>query len=119
MHIRNETRGAILADHAFQARSHWSRLVGLLGRASLEPGEALLIDPCTSVHTAFMRFPIDVVYLNRDGRVVKTCPDLRPFRVSGVLRGGRSVIELPTGVIEATGTVPGDQIAFDATPAAS
>ncbi len=113
MRIKNETRGALLADRAFEARGFWPRLVGLLGRASLESGQALLLEPCTSVHTAFMRFPIDVVYLDREGCVIKTSPDLKPFRMSGVLRGGRSVIELPTGVIESTGTVPGDQISFE------
>lgn len=113
MRIKNETRDTLLADRAFEARGFWPRLVGLLGHSSLESGEALLLDPCTSVHTAFMRFAIDVVYLDRDGKVVKVSPNLRPFRASGVLRGGRSVVELPTGVIEATGTVPGDQISFE------
>ena len=114
MRITNETRGAVIADRAFEARGFWPRLVGLLGRSSLEQGEALLLDPCTSVHTAFMRFSIDVLYLDREGRVVKTRPHLRPFRMSGVLRGGHSVIELPTGVIEATGTASGDQIKIEA-----
>ncbi len=113
MRIKNETRDTLLADRAFEARGFWPRLVGLLGRSSLEPGEALLLDPCTSVHTAFMRFAIDVVYLDRGGNVVKLSPNLKPFRMSGVLRGGRSVIELPTGVIESTRTVPGDQINFE------
>lgn len=113
MQIKNETRGAILAERAFEARGFWPRLVGLLGRSALESGEALLLDPCTSVHTAFMRFPIDVIYLDRDKRVVKTSPNLKPFRMSGVLRGGRSVIELPTGIIESTGTVAGDEISFE------
>ena len=113
MRIKNETRDSVLADRGFEARGFWPRLVGLLRRSSLEPGEALLLDPCTSVHTAFMRFAIDVVYIDRDGKVVKVSPNLKPFRASGVLRGGRSVIELPTGVIEATGTVPGDQLSFD------
>ena len=113
MRIKNETRDALLADRAFEARGFWPRLVGLLGRSSLESGEALLLDPCTSVHTAFMRFAIDVIYVNRDGEVVKVSPNLKPFRASGVLRGGRSVVELPTGVIETTGTVPGDQLSFE------
>ena len=112
MRITNETRETLLADRAFEARGFWPRLVGLLGRSRLEAGEALLLDPCTSVHTAFMRFTIDVVYLDHNGIVVKTSPRLRPFRVSGILRGGRSVIELPAGIIESTGTAAGDQISF-------
>ncbi len=112
MRITNETRETLLADRAFEARGFWPRLVGLLGRSGLDTGEALLLDPCTSVHTAFMRFTIDVVYVDRDGKVVKTSPHLKPFRASGILRGGRSVIELPAGVIESTGTTAGDQISF-------
>ena len=113
MRIENGTRGTVLADEAWAARSYWSRLVGLLFRSSLEPGEALVIDPCTSVHTAFMRFTIDVVYVDRERRVVKLAPELKPYRMSAILRGGRSVIELPSGTIRETGTAVGDQLLFD------
>ena len=89
-------------------------MVGLLGRRRLDPGEGLLIDPCSTVHTAFMRFSIDLVYLDRDRRVVKVVPDLRPFRASAAFGGARSVVELPVGVIERTGTQPGDELDFEA-----
>ena len=113
MIIRNVTRDTELANAAWVARGFVSRLVGLMGRASLEPGEALVLDPCTSVHTAFMRFAIDVVYLDRSKRVVKAVSALKPYRVSGVLRGARSVVECPSGVIEETGTVAGDELVFE------
>ena len=87
-------------------------MVGLLGRSSLKPGEALVIEPCNSVHTAFMRFTIDVVYVDKAGRVVKVSPNMRPFRIGGVFRPPCSVIELPKGTIEATETAPGDELAF-------
>jgi uncharacterized membrane protein (UPF0127 family) len=82
-------------------------------RASLPPGEALVLEPCSSIHTAFMRFPIDVVYTNREGQVVKVRPAVKPFRVSAVARGGYATIELPSGTVEKTGTLPGDQLAFE------
>lgn len=113
MKIRNTTRGTELASAAWTAHSPVSRLRGLLGRSGLEPGEALVLDPCSSVHTAFMRFAIDVVYLDRFKRVVKAVSQLKPYRVSGVLRGARSVVELPSGVIEETGTVVGDELVFE------
>ncbi|OGO51429.1 MAG: hypothetical protein A2148_11870 [Chloroflexi bacterium RBG_16_68_14] len=113
MRIRNSTRSTQLASDARPARGFWSRLVGLLGRASLQPGEALVLDPCNSVHTVFMRFPIDVVYVDRSRQVLKVVPDLKPFRVSGVLRGVCAVIELPSGTIANTGTAPGDQLVFE------
>ena len=113
MIIRNATRGTELANAAWVARSYASRMVGLMGRASLEPGEALVLDPASSVHTAFMRFAIDVVYLDRSKRVVKAVSALKPYRVSGVLRGARSVVEFPSGVVEETGTVAGDELVFE------
>ncbi len=88
-------------------------MVGLLGRRSLPAGEGLVLAPCSSVHTAFMRFPIDVVYLDRGGRVLKTVQGLKPFRLSGMLRPGCAIVELPEGTIEATGTAVGDRIALE------
>lgn len=113
MRIQNDTRGTQLADRAWAARGFWPRLVGLLGRSQLEPGEGLLIEPCSSVHTAFMRFTIDVIYIDREGVVVKLAPGMRPFRMSMVMRGARSVVELPSGTIEETGTSAGDQLTFE------
>ncbi|MCH7811450.1 MAG: DUF192 domain-containing protein [Chloroflexi bacterium] len=113
MRIRNVTQGTEVASEARTARSHWSRLVGLLGRGSLRPGEALLIEPCSSVHTAFMRFTIDVIYLDRAQRVVKVVPRLKPFRASGARNGAHAVLELPSGTIERTGTSVGDELAFE------
>jgi len=113
MRIRNVTRGSELASRALAADSFWLRLKGLLGRSSLAPGEALLLEPCSSVHTAFMRFPIDVVYVDRSGLVKKVVSDLKPFRWSAVLRGGHSVVELPSGTAAATDTVAGDQLTFE------
>jgi uncharacterized membrane protein (UPF0127 family) len=112
--ITNQTKGTELASDARVARSYWSRLVGLLGKPSLPAGEALVIEPCTSVHTAFMRFAIDVLYVDPSRRVVKSVADLKPFRASGVLRGRCSVVELPSGAIAASKTAPGDQLSFDA-----
>ncbi len=114
MRIENRSRGTQLASDARVARNYWSRFVGLLGRSSLSTGEALLLEPCTSVHTAFMRFSIDVVYVDREARVVKAVSNLKPFRLSAALRSARSAIELPSGTIASTGTAPGDQLAFEA-----
>lgn len=113
MRILNSTRGTELASEARAARGFWRRFVGLLGRSHLPAGEALVFDPCNSVHTAFMRFPIDVLYVDRSHQVVKAISELKPFRASGVLRPTCSVIELPSGTIANTGTAPGDQLTFE------
>ena len=113
MRIANQSKGTQLASDARMARSLISRGVGLLGKRSLPEGEALIIDPCGSVHTAFMRFAIDVLYVDKSLRVVKAVSNLKPFRMSAVLHGRCSVIELPSGIITATNTARGDQLAFE------
>ncbi len=113
MRIINQTKGTELASDARFARSFWSRLIGLLGSRTLPSGAALVIEPCTSVHTAFMRFAIDVLYVDRSRHVVKSVANLKPFRMSAVLHGRCSVVELPSGTIAATSTAPGDQLAFE------
>jgi uncharacterized membrane protein (UPF0127 family) len=110
--ISNATTGAQLATNARLATSHWARLAGLLGRGSLDEGEALIIRPCTSVHTMFMRFTIDVVFIDDKGAVVKAVERLRPFRASLGGKGARAAVELPAGVIEGSGTAAGHQLAI-------
>ena len=78
------------------ARSFFARLRGLMGVAGLEPGTGVLFPRTSSVHTHFMRFPIDVVFLDRERRVVKIVPALRPWRFSGA-KGADAVLELPPG----------------------
>jgi hypothetical protein len=112
MRIQNQTRGTELASKATAARTFFTRFRGLMLRGSLPPGEALVLEPCSSIHTAFMRFAIDVVYTDRSGQVVKVRPHVKPFRVSAVTRGGYATIELPSGTVEQTGTLPGDQLLF-------
>lgn len=86
------------------------RIVGLLNRSGLDAGEGLLIERTQSIHMFFMRFAIDVVFIDRSGRVTTTVTDLRPWRVVWWARGARDCIELPVGAIAASGTQPGDQL---------
>jgi uncharacterized membrane protein (UPF0127 family) len=94
------------------AANPWTRAVGLLGRKELPEGCGLSIRPCKSIHTFFMRFPIDVAYLSSDGTVVKTSARLRPFRLSMGGRGAHSVLELPAGSLERAGLQVGDTLRF-------
>ncbi len=86
-----------------------SRMRGLLGRRDLPRGEGLLLRPAASVHTLFMRFPIDVVFLDRELRVLKVVPELSPWRVASG-RGARAVLELAAGECERRGLRPGDRL---------
>jgi len=111
--IRNVTRGVALAERAETADSFWRRGVGLIGRRDWNAADALIITPSNSVHSWFMRMTIDVVHLTADGVVQRLVPNLRPWRFGPIVRGGRTVIELPAGTIERTGTAEGDQIAVE------
>ena len=109
--IVNETRGSVLAEHAEVADTAPSRSKGLLGRDGLGPGEALWIVPCESVHTFWMRFDLDLVYLDRKYRVVKIRKNVPPWRLSACLRA-HSIIEFQAGALSNADTVPGDQLAI-------
>jgi len=107
--VQNLTRKVELADRAEVADTSAKRRTGLLKHTGLEPGEGLWIVPCESVHSFFMKFTIDVLYLDRKHRVKKIRPEMAPWRISGCLTA-RSVLELPAGTITRTGTVRGDQL---------
>jgi uncharacterized membrane protein (UPF0127 family) len=85
---------------------------GLLGRRSLDSDEGILLRPAGSVHTFFMRFAIDVLFLDRDLVVVGIEPELRPWRTAG-RRGAKSVVELAAGECARRGVVVGDRLAVD------
>ena len=110
---RNETRGTFLGDRIEPADSSESRTKGLLGRDGLAPGEGLWIAPCEWVHMFGMKFAIDLVVLDKGGRVVGTKSDLRPGRIGPLFWGAHSTLELPVGAIAASGTVKGDQILWE------
>ncbi len=109
MLVRNTTRDAILGDSIDVANSSTTRNKGLLGRDFLPEGHGLWITPCEAIHMFFMRFPIDVVFLDKNKRVVKISADLKPWRMSGSFRA-KSVLELPAGTAARSGTQVGDQL---------
>jgi uncharacterized membrane protein (UPF0127 family) len=110
--VRNETRQTVLATAADVADTSAKRRTGLLKHQRLEPGEGLWISPCESVHTFFMKFSIDLVYLDKRKKVRKVRHAVPPWRLSACL-AAHSVLELPAGSVAPTGTVRGDQLAFD------
>jgi uncharacterized protein len=107
VNIRNLTRNSQIADKAEIAGTGAKRSKGLLGRKGLEPGEGMWIIPCEAVHTFFMQFPIDLIYLDRSHRVKKTRSSVPAWRFSSCL-SAHSVIELPAGTICESRTEKGD-----------
>jgi uncharacterized membrane protein (UPF0127 family) len=111
--IRNLTREVVLAGGVEVADRGATRRKGLLGRDGLSAGEGLWILPCEAVHTFGMRFPIDLVYLDRKHQVKKVRSDVPPWRLSACL-SAHSVLELASGTIRRTETRPGDRLEFAA-----
>jgi uncharacterized protein len=109
--VVDRERGTVVSEHCTVAATPATRLKGLLGRRHLPSDEGLLIRPSSAVHTSFMRFPIDVVFLDRDLTVVDVVEDLRPWRAAG-RRGAKSVLELASGEAARRSVRPGDRLAL-------
>lgn len=112
LRITNKTRGRVLADRADIADTSEKRRTGLLKHTGLAPGEGLWIVPSEGVHTFAMKFTIDVLFLSKARVVLKTRPHMVKRRMSLCLRA-HSVVELPAGTIDETGTQKGDQFELE------
>ena len=113
MKLINRTLDRVVCQRIGLARTIWTRTRGLLGRPPLSAGEGLLIEPCQSVHMFFMRYTIDVVFLDREYRVVALRPELRPWRVTRYFRDAYAALELPAGAAGSAGLELGHQLALE------
>ena len=116
LRVWNATRQCEVASRVEVAASARARRKGLLGRGALMAGDGLWLVPCESIHTFFMRFPIDVLFLDKDGRAIRAIPRLVPWRATRVYLSARSVLELWAGAIDETGTQAGDIVDFSMAP---
>ncbi|MCA1598203.1 MAG: DUF192 domain-containing protein [Chloroflexi bacterium] len=113
LRVINQSRGTTIADRVEVAASFWARGKGLIGRKSLPEGYGLVIKPCGSIHMFFMAIPLDVLHLDREGRVLRVLTGIKPWRFGPIVRGGKSVIELPAGTAARTGTTAGDLVVVE------
>lgn len=109
--VRNAA-GDVVCERCEVPKSSFARARGLLGRSGLEPGDGMLIDAAPSVHMFFMRFPIDVVFLDRDWKVVRVVHGLRPWRVAAARRAV-AALELPAGAAAEAGIEEGDVLSLE------
>lgn len=114
----NCTRGTVLCERVEGAGGLIGHSKGLLGRHKLEPDEGMLFEagrfePFMWMHMFFMRFPIDIVFLDCDGKVMKINSELRPWRLSSVVFGAQKALELSAGAAARSGTTIGDRVDFD------
>jgi len=113
----NQTRGTVLCAHIEEAATAVARGRGLMGRPGLAEGAGMLIGggliPLMWIHTFFMRFPIDLVFLDRADRIVQIAPNVKPWRLTAPVFGARAVLELEAGAAARNSSHPGDEIKFE------
>ncbi len=114
----NVTRGSVLCARVEEASGSLARGRGLMGRKALEPGAGLLIGagPLIAmmwIHTLFMRFPLDLVFLNRKGRILRIMAGVKPWRITAPVFGACCVLELQAGAAQRTSSRPGDEVRFE------
>lgn len=110
---RNTTQGTVVGDNIRKADTYFSRLFGLLPKKSLSPGEGLWIIPCKDIHSIGMKFEFDALFLDADLKVVHLIERMKPLRISPLVKAAKTVLEVDAGIIAATQTQVGDQLAFD------
>lgn len=117
LQISDARSGAVLAGQAEACDSLWTRFRGLMLRATLPDGRGVVLTPCGSVHTAMMRFAIDVIFLDDQDTVVKLVRNLAPYRISFGGRKAHTTVELPAGTIARTGIRLHDKLIVTGAPA--
>jgi uncharacterized membrane protein (UPF0127 family) len=113
MEVKNVEKNTILASRCKLAGNFFKRFMGLMGRKHLDTGEALLITPCNSIHMFFMKFSLDVIFLDENNTIVYLLEGIRPWSVSPLIKEACSVLELPAGTIKATGSETGDRLVIE------
>jgi hypothetical protein len=108
--VRNASRGTVLADRVAVAATAVARMRGLLGTGELPPQRGLLLRPCRQVHSFFMRYALDLVFIDRADRVVATLPGFARNRISPFVSTAAAVLELPAGTLDETPAATGDRL---------
>lgn len=108
--VVNARTGQVVATHVEEAAGAWRAFRGLMLRKHLPPGHGMIFRPARGVHTQFMRFPIDLIFLDKDNRVVKIRPSMPPWRFD--FTSAAAVIEMTGGSAEQAGIRPGDELRF-------
>jgi uncharacterized membrane protein (UPF0127 family) len=111
--IRNPQRGTVLGEAIQVADTAVRRVKGLLGRECLEDGQGLLFKSCSSLHTLFMRFPIDIVFMDKQGKVLKVSKNVKPFKFVAAPLRAYYALELPTNAVAKSETRVGDRLTFE------
>lgn len=112
MIIKNQTKETVLVENGRIANTFFTRLKGLLGSKPLKEGEGLLLQSEKSIHTFFMTFPIDVIYINAEHQIIRFDLNMPPNKIGKYISKAAYILELPVGMIEKTHSDVGDQLVF-------
>ncbi len=112
MRVFNQTRNSFLMTQGRVADTFWLRLRGLLGADSLQQGAGLILVGEKSIHMFFMKFPIDVLYVDKNYQVIRADIDMKPYRIGSYVANSAYILEMAVGVIADTATQVGDQLEF-------
>lgn len=108
----NETKQELIAKQVEMASTFWQKFKGLMFRGELPQESCLVIHKCNSIHTCFMKFPLDVIFLNKQHVVLHLIRDFKPFRFSPIIKDATTVVELASGQIASSHTEVGDTLSF-------
>jgi uncharacterized membrane protein (UPF0127 family) len=111
--VKNTERATVLATKGTLASSYWARFWGLMFKRGVADGSGILLTKSASIHSFFMFFRFDAIFLDEQGTVMKVVPAMRPWRIAFGGRGAKNTLELPAGVAERTRTVAGDTLIFE------
>lgn len=109
MKVKHIKSNKILGENIKEAKSFMDRLIGLMFKDSMEGMDGLMLDPCRSIHNCFVRFPIDVIFINKQNEVVKVIRNFAPWRFSWIYFKAQKTLELPAGTVDDS-IITGDKL---------
>ena len=112
MELINKTKNTLLAKDIVIANTPFKRMKGLLGKKEFREGQALILKPCNSIHTFFLRFAIDVLFVDKENKIIEAISCLKPFRLTRIYWVSALAIELPAGIILSRQTQAGDTLSI-------
>lgn len=110
LQLINKSKNNLIVKNLFLANSFWSRMKGLMWKKDLTEDEGLVLVPCNSVHSMFMRFPIDLLFLSREFKVIKIIERFKPWRATPIIRDCYQIVELKAGVVSKKGVSVKDEL---------
>ena len=108
--VKNLTKNTVVASEVRLADNFVTRFFGLMGKTGLPEGHGLWITPCNQIHSCFMRFPFDAIFMDKDGNVLHCVESMKAWRLSKLVMKGKVVLELPAGTIQSAQVTEGDQL---------